>query len=171
MNGRFVPRISKIQTRRPFVAYHSCVDSIDDIDVEIIAILRKDGRASLAEIGKRVGLSSPAIKRRIDRLVDARVITGFTALIDEALLGRPLQAFTELRFAGTAKVAEIAAVGRDVPEVQAVFTLAGDPDAVVWMRVRDTRHLVQTIDKLRRSGKVTGTKTLMVLDTWERGTS
>jgi Lrp/AsnC family leucine-responsive transcriptional regulator len=142
---------------------------LDELDQEILELLRANGRATLAEIGERVGLSSPAVKRRIDRLQRERVILGFTALVDDAKLGRPLQAFTELRFAGDTKVADIAGVARDLDEVQAVFTLAGDPDAVVWLRVRDTRHLTQTIDRLRRSGKVTGTKTLMVLDTWTPG--
>jgi hypothetical protein len=50
--------------------------------------------------------------------------------------------------------------------VQAVFTIAGDPDALVWMRVKDVKDLTRVIDQLRRSGRVTGTKTLMVLDTW-----
>ena len=58
---------------------------------------------------------------------------------------------------------------RDLPEVQAVFTLAGDPDAVVWMRVRDSGHLAATIDRLRRSGRITETKTMMILHTWRPG--
>lgn len=140
---------------------------VDELDHAIIAILRTEGRATLAEIGTRVGLSAPAVKRRIDRLEDIGVITGYAATIDDAKLGRPLEAFTELRFLGDTKVDDIPGVARGLPEVQGVFTLAGDPDAIVWLRVRDTGHLVQTIDRLRRSGKVVGTKTLMVLDTWQ----
>ncbi|MCQ8828684.1 Lrp/AsnC ligand binding domain-containing protein [Streptomyces malaysiensis] len=55
-----------------------------------------------------------------------------------------------------------------VPEVQAVFTIAGDPDALVNVRVRDIEHLQQVIDALRRAGQVTGTKTLTVLGSWTR---
>jgi Lrp/AsnC family leucine-responsive transcriptional regulator len=140
---------------------------LDDLDVQIVEILRFEGRATLADIGGRVGLSAPPVKRRIDRLEELGVITGYVAQIDHGKLGLRLQAFTELRFAGNTKVDEIAGVARGIPEVHAVFTLAGDPDAIVWLRVRDTRHLAQTIDQLRRSGKVAGTKTLMVLDAWE----
>jgi Lrp/AsnC family leucine-responsive transcriptional regulator len=140
--------------------------SPDDLDLAIIEILRREGRATLADIGHRVGLSAPAVKRRIDRLEEFSVISGYTALIDDSKLGRPLEAFTELTFAGDTRVADIAGVARGLPEVQAVFTIAGDPDAIVWLRVRDARHLTQVIDQLRRTGKVTGTKTLMVLDTW-----
>ena len=55
-----------------------------------------------------------------------------------------------------------------VPEVQAVYTIAGDPDALMHVRVRDLAHLQSVIDTLRRAGTVTGTKTLMVLGSWTR---
>jgi Lrp/AsnC family leucine-responsive transcriptional regulator len=119
----------------------------------------------LAEIAKVVSLSAPAVKRRVDRLEALGVITGYTAQIDQSKLGRPIEAFTELRFGGSTKVADIAGVARGLPEVDAVHTIAGDPDALVHLRVRDVADLTRVIDLLRRSGKVTGTKTLMVLDT------
>jgi DNA-binding Lrp family transcriptional regulator len=139
---------------------------LDGTDREIVALLREDARRTLSDIGKRVSLSAPAVKRRIDRLEQLGVIVGYTAVVDEAKVGRPLEAFTELRFRGDTKVADIAGVARGLPEVQAVFTVAGDPDALVWMRVKDVKDLTRVIDQLRRSGQVTGTKTLMVLDTW-----
>jgi Lrp/AsnC family leucine-responsive transcriptional regulator len=138
----------------------------DGLDHAIIDLLRANGRATLADIGHVVGLSAPAVKRRIDRLEQQGIITGYTVLVDEARLGQPLEAFTELRFAGHTKVADISAIARGMPEVQTVFTTAGDPDALVHIRVRDVGHLTQVIDRLRRSGTITGTKTLMVLDTW-----
>ena len=55
-------------------------------------------------------------------------------------------------------------------EVQAVFTTAGDPDVLVWLQVPDVERLGQVIEQLRRRGRVTGTKTLIVLDTWSRPT-
>ena len=58
-----------------------------------------------------------------------------------------------------------------VPEVQSIFTIAGDPDALVRVRVRDVAHLQEVIDTLRTAGTVTGTKTLLVLGAWNRGAS
>jgi Lrp/AsnC family transcriptional regulator, leucine-responsive regulatory protein len=136
---------------------------LDGTDLEIIDALLKDGRRTLADIGKTVSLSSPAVKRRVDRLEEDGVITGYTARIDHAKLGRTIEAFTELRFAGKTKVADIAGVAADLPEVEAVHTIAGDPDALVHLRVRDVADLTRVIDLLRRSGRVTGTKTLIVL--------
>jgi Lrp/AsnC family leucine-responsive transcriptional regulator len=141
---------------------------IDDTDLEIIELLRSDARRTLADIAERVSLSAPAVKRRVDRLEREGVIMGYTVLVDHAMLGQPLQAFTELRFAGNSTVDEIAAIAQDIPEVQTIFTTAGDPDALAWIRVRDVEDLKRVIDLLRRSGRVTGTKTLMVLGTSAR---
>lgn len=139
---------------------------IDETDAEILQLLTKDARRSFADIGRRVALSPPAVKRRVDRLEADGVITGFTIVVDHVKLGRPLEAFAELRFAGTTKVDDIADVARTIPEVRAIFTVAGDPDALARIRVRDADDLKRVIDLLRRSGKVVGTKTLMVLGSW-----
>ena len=94
------------------------------------------------------------------------MIRGATTVVDHAKLGRPLEAFVELRFSGNARVRTfIANIGTKIPEVAAVFTVAGDPDALVWIRVRDVQDLKQVVDKLRATGDVTGTKTMMVLGT------
>ena len=141
---------------------------LDGTDLEILGLLRRNARGTLSEIGRRVSLSAPAVKRRIDRLERLQVITGYTTEIDPAKLGRSVEAFTELRFAGDTKVAEIKRVATELPEVEALYTTAGDPDALVHIRVRDVADLTRVIDLLRRSGRVTGTKTLMVLDAYER---
>lgn len=137
----------------------------DGTDLEIIDLLVTDGRRTLADIGAEVSLSAPAVKRRVARLEELGVIAGYTAQIDFAKLGRPIEAFTELRFSGSTKVDDIAGIARDLPEVNAVHTIAGDPDALVHLRVRDVADLARVIDLIRRTGKVTGTKTLIVLGT------
>jgi Lrp/AsnC family leucine-responsive transcriptional regulator len=140
-------------------------EAADGIDLEILDLLKRDGRATLTAIGADVGLSAPAIKRRMARLEELGVITGYTVELDHTKLGRPIEAFTELRFAGNSKVEEIASIAAKVPEVEAIHTTAGDPDAIAHLRARDLRDLTRVIDLLRRSGRVTGTKTLMVLAT------
>jgi Lrp/AsnC family leucine-responsive transcriptional regulator len=143
-------------------------DHLDPTDHEILALLREDARRTLSDIGRRVTLSTAAVKRRIDRLQDAGVITGYTVQVDYAKLGWSIQAFTELRFLGTTNVNDIMQIAMRMPETQAVFTIAGDPDALVWLRVRDMPHLQKILDEIRRSRQVTGTKTLNVLDSWSR---
>ncbi len=141
---------------------------MDRTDQEILGLLEENARRTMGDIAERVALSTSAVKRRIDRMEQAGVITGYTVVVDHAKIGRPVQAFTEVRFAGTADLGEIRSTALGLPEVQAVFATAGDPDALVWIRVPDLERLGQVIELLRRSGRVTGTKTLMVLGTWTR---
>lgn len=141
---------------------------LDETDHRLLRLLQADGRRTFSEMAPEVGLSVAAVKRRIDRMREAGVITGFTVQVDHAKLGWGIEAFTELRYAGTTSVKDILASTTRTPEVQAVFTIAGDLDALVHMRVRDINHLQEVIDRLRGSGKVIGTRTLMVLGSWTR---
>jgi Lrp/AsnC family leucine-responsive transcriptional regulator len=141
---------------------------LDIIDHQILDLLSRNARRTMADIAERVSLSPSAVTRRIDRLERDGVISGYTVVVDHAKAGRPLQAFTEVRFSGTGDLDEIRAAASTLPEVQAVFATAGDPDALVWLRVPDVERLGHVIEQLRRSGRVTGTKTLIVVDTWTR---
>jgi len=141
---------------------------LDATDHQIIELLSQNARRTMADIGENVSLSASAVTRRIERLERSGVIAGYTLVVDHRKAGRPIQAFTEVRFAGTADLKEIKETAAQLPEVQAVFTTAGDPDALVWLQVPDVERLGQVIEKLRRRGRVTGTKTLIVLDTWSR---
>lgn len=141
---------------------------VDDIDHELLRLLTENGRRTFSDLAGRIGLSVAATKRRVDRLRELGVITGFTAQIDHTKLGWNIEAFAEMRFTGTTGAEEIIRSAATMPEVQAVFTTAGDPDALIWLRVRDVHELRRIITKLRHAGNVTGTKTLMVLGSWIR---
>ncbi|MDG4864175.1 Lrp/AsnC family transcriptional regulator [Streptomyces sp. T-3] len=141
---------------------------LDETDHRLLRLLQADGRRTFSEMAPEVGLSVAAVKRRIDRMRASGVITGFTVQVDHAKLGWGIEAFTELRYPGTTSIQDILRSTTSAPEVQAVFTIAGDLDALVHMRVRDINHLQEVIDRLRGSGKVIGTRTLMVLGSWTR---
>src|ERR1700689_1925266 len=143
-------------------------EDLDPIDHHIIELLSQNPRRTMADIGEKVSLSASAVTRRIERLERSGVIAGYTVVIDHRKAGRPIQAFTEVRFAGTADLKEIRDTALEPPGVRAVSPPAGDPDALVWLQVPDVERLGQVIEQLRRRGRVTGTKTLIVLDTWSR---
>ncbi|MFD4600509.1 Lrp/AsnC family transcriptional regulator [Streptomyces sp. NPDC058464] len=146
----------------------SGTEHVDSVDSMIIDLLVQDGRRTVTEIADHVSLSPSAVKRRIDRLERIGVIAGYTVILDHNKLGSGFEAFVELRFAGDVKVEMITMAATSVPEVLEVFTVAGDPDALVRVRVSGVQHLRDVIDRLRRSGPVIGTKTLMVLGAWRR---
>jgi DNA-binding Lrp family transcriptional regulator len=140
---------------------------LDAIDRTIIDLLVADARRSASEVGRLVGLSPAAAKRRIDRLEASGIVMGYTAVLNHAALGSTLEAFTELRFAPGTQVDDIDRAVADLPELVEAFTLAGDPDALVRVRVDDVEHLKRVIDRVRRGrrggAKIIGTKTLIVL--------
>jgi DNA-binding Lrp family transcriptional regulator len=144
-------------------------NELDAVDGRILELLVSDARRSASEIGRLVGLSPAAAKRRIDRLEETGYIRGYTAVLDHAMLGSHLEAFTELRFAPGTQVADIDKAVVDLPELVESFTLAGDPDALLRLRVTDVDHLKRVIDQVRRGrrggAKIVGTKTLIVLGT------
>jgi DNA-binding Lrp family transcriptional regulator len=80
---------------------------VDDIDARIVATLLKNGRASYAVVGDEVGLSAPAVKRRLDRLRAAGAITGFSARVDPAAMGWNTEAYVEQFFGGRTSPEEI----------------------------------------------------------------
>lgn len=141
---------------------------LDPVDRQILEILRRNARTPVSEVARAVRLSAAPVSRRIERLEQTGVIRGYTALVDDQQSGR-LEAFTEVRLTGSTQTGELADIVRDVPEVEEFFTIAGDPDALVRIRVDDVDHLQRVVNAMRATGKVAGTKTLIVMYRWSRG--
>ncbi|PZF88389.1 Lrp/AsnC family transcriptional regulator [Micromonospora endophytica] len=136
---------------------------IDAVDQRIIALLVADARASYADIGSRVSLSAPAVKRRVDRLRAAGVIRGFTTVVDPAAVGWATEAFVELFCAGRTTPAQIGAAVRRHPEVVGAYTVSGEADALVHLRAADIAHLEEALERLRAESFVTSSRSTIVL--------
>jgi len=136
---------------------------LDDLDRRIVACLLEDARLSFAQIGARVGLSAPAVKRRVDRMRHDGVITGYAAVVDPAALGWTTEAFVELFCAGRTSPAEIYASIRRHPEVVAAYTVTGEANALVHLRAHDIQGLEQALERLRNEPNIVQTKTSIVL--------
>lgn len=136
---------------------------MDAVDQRIIALLVSDARASYADIGARVSLSAPAVKRRVDRLRSAGVIKGFTAVIDPAAVGWTTEAFVELFCTGRTTPAQITMAARRHPEVVGAYTVSGEADALVHLRAADIGHLEQALERLRAEPFITSTRSMVVL--------
>ncbi len=136
---------------------------MDAVDQRIIALLVADARASYAEIGSRVALSAPAVKRRVDRLRSGGVIKGFTAVIEPAAVGWTTEAFVELFCTGRTTPAQITVATRRHPEVIGAYTVSGEADALVHLRAADIAHLEQALERLRAEPFITSTRSMIVL--------
>jgi DNA-binding Lrp family transcriptional regulator len=140
-------------------------DELDSTDLRIVALLRENARSSFREIGEAVGLSAPAVKRRVDRLETLGVIRGYTATVDPRVLGWSTMAVVELHCEGRMSAAEVEAAVASHPEVSAAFTVAGAASAFLIVRASSTRHLELTLERIRDAEGVLGTQTSVVLST------
>ncbi|KWV34445.1 MULTISPECIES: Lrp/AsnC family transcriptional regulator [Micromonospora] len=136
---------------------------IDAVDQRIIALLVADARTSYADIGSRVSLSAPAVKRRVDRLRATGVIRGFTAVVDPAAVGWTTEAFVELFCAGRTTPTQLALAARRHPEVVGAYTVSGEADALVHLRAADISHLEEALERLRAEPFVTSSRSTIVL--------
>jgi DNA-binding Lrp family transcriptional regulator len=138
---------------------------MDEIDRQIVARLREGARRSFREVGEAVGLSAPAVKRRVNRLEAAGVITGYTAVLDPERFGWSMQAVVFLYCEGTMAADEVRAAVEGHAEVVAAYTVAGEASAVLFVRATDTRHLEQLLERVREHKGVLRTQTQIVLST------
>ncbi len=116
--------------------------------------LQNDARLSLAELGRRVGLTAPAVAERIQRLEQQSVIRGYHADVDPDAVGYPLTAVIRIRPAPRQlhKVAELA---RKTPEVVECNRITGEDCFLLKAHVRSVSHLEEVIDQLATYGQTT----------------
>lgn len=139
------------------------VDRLDETDEQILAELADNARATFADIGQRVNLSAPAVKRRVDRMLDHGVIKGFTTVIDRNALGWTTEAFVQVFCHGTIAPAELRAAWKDIPEVVGAATVTGTADAMLHVLARDMRHLEEALERIRSSADIERSESIVVL--------
>ena len=123
-----------------------------------------NARASYGAIGSRVGLSAPAVKRRVDRLlVCDGVITGFTARLDDEAIGAGTEAFVELYCRSRTNPADIAEMVSGLPDVVEAYTVTGDADAFLHVKTGSPAALEAVVEQVRAHQNAERTKTTIVL--------
>ncbi len=134
---------------------------MDEKNWHIIEEMQQNGRISFAELGRRVGLTLPAVAERVRKMEDAGIIAGFRAQINPAKIGLPIAAF--IRISVVCDVfARIARTVRDLPEVLECHRGTGADSFTLKVAVESIQHLERLIDKLAPFGT---TSTSVVLST------
>jgi len=136
---------------------------LDSLDKRILALLLDNGRASFAEIGAEVGLSAPAVKRRVDRLRACGALTGFTAKVEPRALGWTTEAYVELYCQGKTSPATIREGVSKFPEVVSACTLTGEADALVRILTSDIHHFEEVLERMNAEPYVVRTRSALVL--------
>ena len=127
---------------------------IDEIDWKILKELQLNARITFAELGRRVGLTTPAVIERIKKLEDAKIITGYRAEIDTAKVGLPITAFIRMSISGV-DYSHIIEVAKQSNEVLECHRGTGGDSFILKVAVASVEHLQTVIDKLTPYGITT----------------
>ena len=128
--------------------------SVDDTNLRLLAELQADARLSLAELGRRVGLSSPAVAERLQRLEQDQVILGYHARLNPRKLGLNLTAVIRVRPAGR-QLHQVGELAKKTPEVVDCRRITGDDCYIMTAHVRSVEHLEEVIDRFAAHGQTT----------------
>jgi len=123
----------------------------DSIGREIIRILQEDARISFNELGRRVGLSSPAVAERVRRLEKAGIIKGYRAIIDPMKAGYSIMAFVRLN-SSAAHLAQTDEIARSLPEVLEAHHLTGSDGVIIKVIVETVGELEAVVTKFAECG-------------------
>ena len=128
--------------------------NLDNISWNILKELQSDARLTYAELGRRVGLTTPAVIERVRKLEDAKIITGYRAEIDTAKVGLPITAFIRMSISGVdySHIVEVAKMSEEVLECHRG---TGGDSFIMKVAVSSVEHLQNLIDKLTPYGITT----------------
>jgi Lrp/AsnC family transcriptional regulator, leucine-responsive regulatory protein len=132
-------------------AFESLLDPTNRL---LLAELQIDARLSLAELGRRVNLSAPAVADRLQRLERTRVITGYRAEVDPKAIGYPVSAIVRIRPA-TRQLRKIPELAREIPEVVECHRVTGEDCFVLKLHLRAMDDLEELLDRFIVYGQTT----------------
>ncbi len=136
---------------------------MDEIDKEIIRILKQNGRATYSEIGKRVGLSEGAVRKRIKDLVDSGVIKKFTLKL---ALSEGAEAIALVSVKPSIPTSEISTELLKIPNVETVYEVTGEYDIAIIISAMNIAEVNECIERIRKIDGIIKTNTMIILRSW-----
>ena len=137
------------------------VVEVDSISWRLIESLQHNARLSFAELGRKVGLSTPAVAERIHRMEDAGIISGYHASLNMSKLGAPIRVLVRLTIpGGDIQISRTVTAIKELSEINRCYRITGDESFVIEANVVSIRHLEALIDRLSGLG-ATSTSTVL----------
>lgn len=127
---------------------------LDDIGRQILRALQEDARISFSELGRRVGLSSPAVAERVRRMEEGGVIQGYRAMVSYERLGFPITAFIRVSTPAS-RMHEADLIAEKIPEVLECHHLTGTDCLILKVVVSSVGHLEEVINQMGHYGQTT----------------
>jgi Lrp/AsnC family leucine-responsive transcriptional regulator len=142
------------------------IENLDRFDRAILTVLAEDGRISITDLAKRIGLSKSPAQARLRRLEEAGVILGYRAILDPIRLGLDHVAFVEVRLTDTRETALAAfnAAVAAIPEIEQAHLIAGNFDYLLKVRTSDMRSYRRVLaERLSTLPNVAATSTYVAM--------
>ena len=127
---------------------------LDPINLQLLKLLQEDGRLSVAELGRRISMSAPAVAERVQRLERAGVITGYHAEIDPRRLGYPIAAIVRVR-PSPGQLQKIPEIARETPKVAECYRITGEDCYLMKLHLRAIEDLEELLDLFTPYGLTT----------------
>jgi Lrp/AsnC family transcriptional regulator, leucine-responsive regulatory protein len=143
--------------RQPRPPYRDDVPGMllaDATNQRILTEMRSDPRITMSELGRRVGLSAPAVTERVQRLERSGVIAGYRLEIDPAALGFPVSAFVRIR-PGPGQLRRIAELAASIPEVTECYRITGEDCFIMRVYAPALDQFEAVLDKFLMYGQTT----------------
>jgi len=141
---------------------------VDSTDRQILDLLRTNARLSYAELGRKVGLSPPAVHDRVAKLESSGVIQAYRTVVDPERVGLGVTALIGLVQTDSSEADDIAAALSELPEVESCYFLAGPESFLVKVRVGTIAELESLVLRLNRVPGIARTHSTIALSTkWE----
>lgn len=137
---------------------------LDEIDKRLLNLLQSDAKSSYAKLGRRLGISSSGVHKRVRRLLDAGVIQRFVAVVDPQVIGKRLKVFIGISTLPGSCRQVIAQLSKR-PEVLEIHEVAGEHDLFVKLITEGTLELNELLHQMDKIPGVSSTRTLIVLKT------
>ena len=142
--------------KKRLFTYTSLGEDIDAVNLRVLAELQRDPRLSMSELGRRVGMSSPAVTERVRRLEEAGVIQGYRLELNAAALGLPIAAYIRIR-PNPGQLPRIAELAQQIPEVIECHRVTGEDCFILKVHIPAIDQLDRLLDSFLLFGSTTTT--------------
>ena len=134
--------------------YSPCDSVADSVNLRILAELQANPRLTMSELGRRVGLSAPAVTERVRRLEELEVIRGYRLDVDPAALGLPMAAYVRIR-PNPGQLPRIAELAQQIPEVVECHRVTGEDCFILKVYLPNLEQLDHVLDAFLLYGTTT----------------
>jgi Lrp/AsnC family transcriptional regulator, leucine-responsive regulatory protein len=142
----------KKDDRLPGSTSRSSYEPLDSVNVKLLQELHADPRITMSALARRVGMSSPAVTERVQRMQRTGVITGFRMDVDPAALGLPVTAFARVRPAA-GQLPKVAELAKELEQVSECYRITGEDCFLVKVHAPTIEDLEGVLDRFLLYGQ------------------